>query len=482
VAEGEGFGARLTGYRWHVIDTVPFKKSLRVGIEHMGWTYNPDGAARSGFEERSDFFSSVAFWYQKGVNEDVPEPPYGAARLPLGNTLQIAVPNNLKDVTAEGGEVSVQKEVFWSKDLMFLQGHGAGTKMNVPFDVPADGFYEVVAQIAQSPDYGDYVAMLDGKQTNSTMLTWGPLEAQAPPVEILHNYQAETFVSIDRRLGWFKLSQGRHILTLTCVGKDTLSTGFNLGVEGVVLEEIPNGKALVKATGQSLPHYETMPAGIPAHAPAIGVVYRGQPLSFYLAQLQQASDDQRAETIRAIGAFGKDAAPAVHALSAALADRDPEVRAAGAVAMAQVGPKASEAVPALTDLLKDENLQVRESATLALREVGRGATRSVPALCAALKDPAGTVRMSAALALGRMGAAATSAVPALTAAFDVPDENALNNEDVQVLRNIAYALADIGPGASSAIPVLSRASHIRIKYIADEAIAKIEGHPVPTWH
>jgi hypothetical protein len=90
--------------------------------------------------------------------------------------------------------------------------------------------------------------------------------------------------------------------------------------------------------------------------------------------------------------------------------------------------------------------------------------------------------MSAALALGRMGAAATSAVPALSAAFDVPDENALNNEDVQVLRNIAYALGDIGPGASSAIPVLSRAQHIRIKYIADEAIAKIEGHPVPTWH
>jgi hypothetical protein len=46
VAEGEGFGARLTGNRWHVIDPVPFKKSLRVGIEHMGWTYNPDGALR----------------------------------------------------------------------------------------------------------------------------------------------------------------------------------------------------------------------------------------------------------------------------------------------------------------------------------------------------------------------------------------------------------------------------------------------------
>jgi len=339
-----------------------------------------------------------------------------------------------------------------------------------------------VAQIAQSPDYGDYVALLDGKQTNSTMLTWGPLAAQTPPIEILHNYQAETFVSIDRRLGWFKLSQGRHALTLTCVGKDTLSTGFNLGVEGVVLEEIPNGEALVNANGQGLPHYETMPAGIPARAPIAGMVYRDRPLRFYLSELNRATDERRAEAIRAIGAFGHDAAPAVHALTAALADHDPRVRAAAALALAQVGPQATEATPTLAELLKDENLQVREAATLALREIGRGAAGAVPALCEALKDPAGTVRMSAALALGRMGATAASAVPALTAAFEVRDENALNNEDVQVLRNIAYALADIGPAASSAIPALSRASHIRIKYIADEAIAKIEGHPVPKWH
>jgi hypothetical protein len=482
VAEGEGFGARLTGYRWHVVDPVPFKKSLRVGIEHMGWTYNPDGAARSGFEERSDFFSSVAFWYQKGVNEDLSEPPYGAARLPLGSTLQIEVPNNLKDVTTELGKVSVQKEVFWSKDLLVLEGKGTGTKMNVPFDVPKEGFYEVVAQIAQGPEYGDYVALLDGKQTNSTMLTWGPLEAQTPPVEILHNYQAETFVSIDHRLGWFRLSAGRHILTLTCVGKDTLSTGFNLGVEGVVLEETPNGEALVHATGAGLPHYETMPAGIPAHAPAAGIVYRGEFLNFYLAQLKRATDEQRADAIRSIGAFGEDAAPAVHALAAALADHGPEARAAAAIALSKIGPKASETAPAVAKLLSDGHLQVRESAALALREMGKGAAATIPELCAALKDPAGSVKMTAALALGRMGDAATVAVPALAAAFELPDQNQLTNEDVQVLRNIAYALGDIGPGARSAIPALSKAQHLRVKYIAEEAIAKIGGHPVPTWH
>lgn len=56
VAEGERVGARLTGYRWHVPDPIPFTKSLWAGIEHAGWTYNQDGTSRSGFEERPDYF------------------------------------------------------------------------------------------------------------------------------------------------------------------------------------------------------------------------------------------------------------------------------------------------------------------------------------------------------------------------------------------------------------------------------------------
>jgi len=476
VAEGEGFGARLTGYRWHAVDPVPFKKSLRVAIEHCGWTYNPDGTARSGSEERSDFFSSVAFWYQKGVNEDLPEPPYGTARLPLGNTLQIEVEQNLNDVTTEKGEASVQKEVFWSKDLLFLKAQGTGAKMHIPFEVPKDSYYEVIAQVAQAPDYGDYVATLDGKQTNSTMVTWGPLEAQAPPVEIIHNYQPEIFVGIDHRLGWFRLSKGRHVLAFTCVGKDNLATGYNLGVDGLVLAEIEKGEALAHSTGAGLPHYETIEAGIPAHAPTAGVVYRGKPLSVYLRQLKQAPPEGRAEVIRLIGAFGEDAGPAVSELSRALADPDPEVRGAAAWALSRVGRKASEAAPAVARLLEDGNTPVRESAALALREMGKGAGVAIAELGAALKDPAPTVRMTAATALGQIGEAAASAVPALAAGLQVP------NEEVQVLRNIAYALGGIGPGARSAIPALKQVQHLRVRYIAEEAIAKIEGKPVATWH
>jgi hypothetical protein len=476
VAEGEGFGARLTGYRWHVPDPVPFKKSLRVAIEHFGWTYNPDGTARSGFEERSDFFSSVAFWYQKGVNEDLPEPPYGCARLPFGNAEQIEVENNLKDVATEKGEASVQREVFWSKDLLFLQAQDVGAVMNIPIDVPKDGFYEVISLIAQAPDYGDYVATLDGKQTNSTMVTWGPLVAQSPPVEVIHGYQPEIFVGDDHRLGWFKLSKGHHILSFKCVGKDPKASGYNLGIDAVVLSEIKNGEALVNTTGAGLPKFEVPEAGVPPRAPVSGITYRGQPRSFYVSRLKVSPPAARADAIRLIGAFGPDALPALNDLVTELVDLDPEVRAAAAWSLAQVGPHATPAASAVARLLRDQNTHVRESATLALGAMGKGAAEVVPDLAVALKDQAPTVRMTAATALGSMGEEAKSAVPALTAALQVP------NEEVQVLRNVAYALGDIGPDAASSIPALKQVQHLRVIYIAQEAIAKIEGRPSPTWH
>ena len=64
MAEGERLGSRLSAYRWHVPDPIAFKISLWAGIEHAGWTANEDGSVRSAFEERPDYFSSVAFWYQ----------------------------------------------------------------------------------------------------------------------------------------------------------------------------------------------------------------------------------------------------------------------------------------------------------------------------------------------------------------------------------------------------------------------------------
>ncbi len=464
VAEGERIGARLTGYRWHVPDPVPFTKSLWAGIEHAGWTYNQDGTLRSGFEERPDYFSSAAFWYQKGVNEELPEPPFGEERLPLGNALQIAVEDSLADVTTQKGKASVQLEVDWGRDLLFFDAEGQGSRINVPLDVPAKGRYEIVARIAQAPDYGDYYALLDGKPTNLDNRQAETSEIPSTGFEVFHNYLPEIYVAVERPLGWLDLEMGRHILSFVCVGRDGRSSGYNLGINDVVLERIPEG-AIVAA-----------PPPASRAAQSAEIVYRGLPLSVYLQRLKRATGVVRADILRALGAFGADAAPAVNEAAQALRDPEVTVRSAAAWALSQVGPAGAPAIPALEASLADADPRVRCLSAVALKSMGPKAAGAVPALMHALNDSAAYVRAPAADALGSIGPAASPAVPRLSERLLAAGEVAY------VLRSVAAALGDIGPAAETAVPALQQALKMhRVTATAQEAILKINKKPVPAW-
>ena len=266
VAEGELVGARLSGYRWHVPDPIPFTKSLWAGIEHAGWTYNDDGKPRSSFEERPDYFSSAAFWYQKGVNEGLPEPPFGEERLPLGNALQIAVEDSIADVKTIKGKVSVQREVDWGRDLLFFEGEGPGSRIDIPFDVPASGRYEIVARIAQAPDYGNYYALLDGKLMNLDNREALTSEIPASGPAILQNYLPEIYVAVEHPLGWVQMDQGRHTLSFVCSGRDGRSTGFFLGINDVILERIPKEAA---AISEAVPQPRRLDRGTGLSRPSV---------------------------------------------------------------------------------------------------------------------------------------------------------------------------------------------------------------------
>ncbi|HSQ79366.1 MAG TPA: glycoside hydrolase family 172 protein [Candidatus Bathyarchaeia archaeon] len=64
-------GSKATVYRFHIPDPVPFKKSIRVTIEH--------GHAN----DRSDLDSSVAYWYQTEPHRPFADLPAVAERLPF---------------------------------------------------------------------------------------------------------------------------------------------------------------------------------------------------------------------------------------------------------------------------------------------------------------------------------------------------------------------------------------------------------------
>jgi hypothetical protein len=372
----------MTAYRWHLADPVPFTKSLRFVMEHKGWTFNADGSVKSAFGERTDLVSSVAFWYQQGIASDQPPVPYGPARLPQGNASQIEVESALAQVQAEKGKASVVPELFWSKDVILFEADGPGSRLEVPFDVPEYGDYEVYTQLAQGSDYGTYTVLLDGKPPTAPQLEHEPGADVRPQTEI-DGYAVETYVGADYQVGWPRLAKGRHTLTYVCLGRNAASTGYNLGVDNIVLAK----------TGAS------------AWAAAAAVL-EPRPPSGSVTDLGRALSDPDPVT-RGLAALelrgrGKDARPALDPLMAALRDPDANVRLMSGNAIAAIGPAAAPALPALVAAcsVRDEEVQVLRACASALGAIGPAAAPALPVLREIAKQP--RVRWAAEAAIRRI--------------------------------------------------------------------------------
>ena len=424
IAEGTSLGSRMTAYRWHLNDPIPFTHSFRFEMEHAGWTYNADGTVRSGFEERADLLSTVAFWYQQGIAQGVQEPPYGVARLPHGNAIQIEAEALVPQIKTSGGKVEVQKEVFWSRDLLLFRAEGVGSKVELPFDVAEDGYYELVGQIAHAPDYGIYSAALDGQPVfDESQLEHEP-GADNSAANRISLYNVETYVAVDHLLGWHRLKKGSHTLTFTCLGKQMLSNGFNLGIDALVLARVASPDPVGGA---------------------------------------------KASEIRAIGVRGTMSPSAYSTLLLALADPDAMVREAAAWAFTQVSA-APSTVSQLLVALSDPDPVVRGLCALALRNMGTAARPALNQLIVALKDKDANVRMMAADAIAKQG---KQALPALSALMEAC---ATEGEQIHVLRNLASALGAIGPEAASALPLLRKMQALpRARWSAEAAIRSISG-------
>jgi hypothetical protein len=370
VAEGTGLGSRMTAYRWHLTDPIPFQKSLKAEIEHKGWTFNADGAVKSGFGERVDLMSSVAFWYQEGIAEDQPPVPYGSARLPQGNALQIEVERSMKEIQTEKGKAEIFPDLFWSKDVIVFQGEGPGSKLTIPFDVPDDGDYEVYAQMAKGSDYGVYTVLLDGKPPVAPVLEHEPGADVRPQTEF-DGYALETYVGADYQVGWPRLTKGRHTLTFVCKGKREDSSGYAVGVDDIVLAK----------------------TGPEAWAAAARVQEPKVP-SGSVSDLAKALSDPNPVT-RGLAAMalrdrGAEAKPALPQLTAALKDPDPNVRMMSGNAIAAIGKDAAPAVPQLIAAcsVKDEQIHVLRACASALGAIGKpAATPALPVLKELSKMP-----------------------------------------------------------------------------------------------
>jgi hypothetical protein len=319
--------------------------------------------------------------------------------------------------------------VFWSKDLLVFEATGAGSRIDVPLDVPEDGTYEVIAQMGLSPDYGVYTVLLDGKPTGETTELEHEPGANAGTSGAIDSYYLETYVGEDRLLGWRTLSQGRHTVSFICTGKNASSSNYLLGLDTFVLSRVASADHPGRNT---------------------------------------ASSDDRADAIRRVGSRDASAAD-LKSLIDALSAPGEEVREAAAWSLTQAGTAAAPAVPALTRAMGDADPIVRGLAALALRDAG--STAAAPALdtlIAHLSDADENVRMMSAQAIAIHGPRAAPAIAALIAIAQTPGQHP------HVLRSVADALGLIGAAAREALPALRELQKIpRVRWAADLAIKRI---------
>lgn len=161
--EGYFPGDRVTAYRWHIEDPIPFKESLKVTIEHRGSVFTDFGEHLGQFLERPDWVSSVAFWYQS--------PPAQFAE-PLSPASKRIAPYRV--LSAADLVARAVPEMGMGKDgptvnFMPLTGEAS---IEFDFDVAEAGRYQINGLIWHSVFGAVYQPLLDGKPLGEPLDLW----------------------------------------------------------------------------------------------------------------------------------------------------------------------------------------------------------------------------------------------------------------------------------------------------------------------
>ena len=198
--EGPLEGDRVSAYRWHIEDPVRFEKSLKFTIEHKGSVVDMQGKQLSRSDERADWISSVAFWYQTpAVFSDSGIPP-ADKRIP---PYQILLASDLK-MKANPDKMAREKA-----GIQFLPETPDGS-IEFEFEVKESGRYKISAVLVDDLFGSKYLPLIDDQPA-------GPVLDMASKGDDWTEYN----------FGYFNLDHGKHQFKLQGKG---VSQGRNLAL------------------------------------------------------------------------------------------------------------------------------------------------------------------------------------------------------------------------------------------------------------
>jgi hypothetical protein len=253
IYEGRNIGDRLSAYRFHIVDPIPFRKSFTFEIEHWPW-FSP--RANTG----RDYFSGLAFWYQAGIHKPWPrletlrsndwDPAKGRWFVPGALEAEdLAVLGSSSRAVEDHRPPPPIKPDSESRDILrsllrsgprpapiFLMPNLSGDRM-LAFDSGGDGFftvgvpaetegrYDVTIHFVRAEDFGIVELGVNGRPAGR------PYDAFLKTAELSRPvWPPEAVVYHD-----VPLKAGRNDFRFTIRSKNPDSGGFRLGIDCMVL-------------------------------------------------------------------------------------------------------------------------------------------------------------------------------------------------------------------------------------------------------
>ncbi len=188
-------------YRWHVLDPVCFRESLKVTIEHKG---NREPAYDAWYLERPDFISSIAMWYQ------AEEPRKLIGHLPTWHERRVPwekahLVSGFSRIQATGGTAATIQAMgpFGGRPIIFWPNRSKSGSLSVPFEVKQGGRCAIRLRAYKAPDYRVFDILIDGKMVRGSV-----------------DFRGKEVDSIDLLLGTHELSAGEHVITFRCASNE----------------------------------------------------------------------------------------------------------------------------------------------------------------------------------------------------------------------------------------------------------------------
>lgn len=229
--EGRDPGHRTSLYRFHINDPIPFRKSLKLEIEHWPWISEFPNTGR-------DYFSSLGFWYQKGFHKPWPrlgkliqsepwDPAKGRWHVPGAVEAEDLGVLGFKSALGEAGRPERQLLMpNQSGDHMLAFDSGGSGEFSLAVPVETAGTYAVKVHYLRGPAYGMVRLAVNGTPVGA-------------PVDLFR-----AFVEMFPRDVWppkevvfeaVPLKAGMNTFTFTVNEKNAESTGHKLGIDCLVL-------------------------------------------------------------------------------------------------------------------------------------------------------------------------------------------------------------------------------------------------------